>query len=195
MVRSFSHHRSHNSSGIFRNEKELDVLSTQLLSCQAFTITAYSCYGPLRKISAITTDTCVPSQLEKDFWRRRSTNVAMPGTAVTLLNSSSVSRCRLQTIAVQSVTLFLFCFQRSGNISTTHSYLHTSPARACCGISRHNRTGSSGLSGKFVAKKSVRSSHRSTGGCLATIVFECFGYFEFFVAAENFPITHDYKNQ
>ena len=142
----------------FSQWKGARSVSTQLLSCQVFTIATRRCHGPLY-ISVVATDRMRSFVTWEVFRRRRNTSVAMSGTNVAFRNSSSVSRCRLQTIAVQFVARCFFYFQRTGNISTTYSNLHTStPLRACCGIPRRNRIGCSHISEKFAAEKSVRSS-------------------------------------
>ena len=121
-----------------------------------------------------------------DLRGRRSTNVAMSKTDVFLLNSSSVSRCRLQTIAVQSVALYLFFLQSSGIISTINRSSFESrwgiAATFRCTIEPEVK----GLSEKFGAERSVRSSHCPTRGCLPTNAIRIIRFFRFFRGRRNF---------
>ena len=121
-----------------------------------------------------------------DLRGRRSTNVAMSKTDVFLLNSSSVSRCRLQTIAVQSVALYLFFLQSSGIISTINRSSFESrwgiAATFRCTIEPEVK----GLSEKFGAERSVRSSHCPTRGCLPTNAIRIIRFFRIFRGRRNF---------
>ena len=110
----------------------------------------------------------------------------MSKTDVFLLNSSSVSRCRLQTIAVQSVALYLFFLQSSGIISTINRSSFESrwgiAATFRCTIEPEVK----GLSEKFGAERSVRSSHCPTRGCLPTNAIRIIRFFRFFRGRRNF---------
>lgn len=121
-----------------------------------------------------------------DLRGRRRMNVAMSETDVFLLNNSSVSRCRPQTIAVQSVALYLFFLQSSGVISAIRPVLIRVPVRDCCDISLHNQPEVKGLSEKFGAERSVRSSHCPTRGCLPTNAIRIIRFFRFFRGRRNF---------
>ena len=128
MVRSFSCHKKLQFIWNISQWKGARSVSTQLLSCHVFIITARWCHGPLWT-SVVATNTGVPSCLKNVFRRRRSTNVAMSGTNVALMDSSSFSPvgCR------RSMSNWSFCVSSisKNNRKYQHndSNLRTKPRR------------------------------------------------------------------
>jgi hypothetical protein len=186
MVRSFSRHKNHNSSGIFRNEKRTGFWPTHLLSCQVFTITAHRYHGPLRKKAL--------SQQTQSFFRNLW-GISEDVGARMLQCPEQLAPCwTVRQIAaggcrrsLSSRLLFKsFVSKGSGNISTTDSNLLT---RSRWGLVLAGRgaiepevqvfpksLSPKGRLGLRIVRQAAGTQRLRSG----------FGYFGFFVAAEIF---------